>query len=105
MFTHPFVIWREFKRPNNQKNDKGKEKIYHFKAFFILFLPLLGSFSYRFTVPGVYYYSSGYVDSYNSRLLQGVVKVRSREEKSSSVSVSVGGLEALYMAGGTDLLR
>ncbi|XP_024153621.1 PKHD1 like 1, tandem duplicate 1 isoform X2 [Oryzias melastigma] len=60
-----------------------------------------GSFSYRFTVPGVYYYSSGYVDSYNSRLLQGVVKVRSREEKSSSVSVSVGGLEALYMAGGS----
>uniref|UniRef100_A0A3P9KTK4 Polycystic kidney and hepatic disease 1 (autosomal recessive)-like 1 n=1 Tax=Oryzias latipes TaxID=8090 RepID=A0A3P9KTK4_ORYLA len=62
-----------------------------------------GSFGYRFTVPGVYYYSSGYVDDYNTRLLQGVVKVRSREEKSSFVSVSVGGIEATYVAGAAPL--
>uniref|UniRef100_A0A3Q3JRM8 Polycystic kidney and hepatic disease 1 (autosomal recessive)-like 1 n=1 Tax=Monopterus albus TaxID=43700 RepID=A0A3Q3JRM8_MONAL len=53
-----------------------------------------GVFSYRFTAPGVYYYSSGYTDDANLRLLQGVVKVKSWEEKSSEVSVSVGSVEA-----------
>ncbi|XP_044191170.1 PKHD1 like 1, tandem duplicate 1 [Thunnus albacares] len=60
-----------------------------------------GFFGHRFTVPGVYYYSSGYVDSANVRLLQGVVKVEPREEKSSKVSVSVGGMEARHMTGGS----
>uniref|UniRef100_A0A3Q3K5H6 Polycystic kidney and hepatic disease 1 (autosomal recessive)-like 1 n=1 Tax=Monopterus albus TaxID=43700 RepID=A0A3Q3K5H6_MONAL len=54
-----------------------------------------GVFSYRFTAPGVYYYSSGYTDDANLRLLQGVVKVKSWEEKSSEVSVSVGSVECL----------
>jgi len=62
---------------------------------------LSGFFSYRFTVPGVYYYSSGYIDDANDRLLQGVVKVRSREEKNSNVSISVGGVEPRHVAGGT----
>ncbi|XP_025757857.1 PKHD1 like 1, tandem duplicate 1 isoform X2 [Oreochromis niloticus] len=58
-----------------------------------------GFFSYRFTAPGVYYYSSGYIDNANLRLLQGVVKVKSREEKSSKVSVRVKGIEARHVAG------
>ncbi|XP_030597029.1 PKHD1 like 1, tandem duplicate 1 [Archocentrus centrarchus] len=60
-----------------------------------------GFFSYRFTTPGVYYYSSGYVDNANLRLLQGVVKVNSREEKNSVVSVTVKGIEARHAAGGS----
>uniref|UniRef100_A0AAY5ETB4 Polycystic kidney and hepatic disease 1 (autosomal recessive)-like 1 n=1 Tax=Electrophorus electricus TaxID=8005 RepID=A0AAY5ETB4_ELEEL len=39
-----------------------------------------GFFSYRFTTPGVYYYSSGYIDSANQRSMQGVVNVRPLEE-------------------------
>uniref|UniRef100_A0A8D0AIF4 PKHD1 like 1 n=1 Tax=Sander lucioperca TaxID=283035 RepID=A0A8D0AIF4_SANLU len=58
-----------------------------------------GVFRYRFTAPGVYYYSSGYVDDANVRLLQGVVKVEAREEIRSKVSVSVGGMEARHMTG------
>ncbi|KAM4540003.1 PKHD1 like 1, tandem duplicate 1 [Odontesthes bonariensis] len=60
-----------------------------------------GFFSYRFTVPGVHYYSSGYIDAAAARLLQGVVKVRSREEKRSDISISVGGVEARHVAGGS----
>uniref|UniRef100_A0A3Q3X6F5 Uncharacterized protein n=1 Tax=Mola mola TaxID=94237 RepID=A0A3Q3X6F5_MOLML len=33
------------------------------------------TFRYRFTAPGVYFYSSGYVDDANVKTLQGVVKV------------------------------
>ncbi|KAM6899772.1 PKHD1 like 1, tandem duplicate 1 [Xenentodon cancila] len=58
-----------------------------------------GIFSYRFTVPGVYYYSSGYVDEANAKLLQGVVKVKTREDKTRRVSVSVGGIEARHVDG------
>uniref|UniRef100_A0A3B4U1D6 PKHD1 like 1, tandem duplicate 2 n=1 Tax=Seriola dumerili TaxID=41447 RepID=A0A3B4U1D6_SERDU len=59
-----------------------------------------GLFSYRFSSPGVYYYSSGYIDDAEVKLLQGVVKVELREEKSSRVSISVGGVEARYVMGG-----
>ncbi|XP_015225096.1 PREDICTED: fibrocystin-L-like, partial [Cyprinodon variegatus] len=58
-----------------------------------------GFYSYRFTVPGTYYYSSGYVGA--SILMQGAVKVMSREEKSSDVSVSVGGVLATYEPAGS----
>ncbi|KAI3358131.1 hypothetical protein L3Q82_003134 [Scortum barcoo] len=60
-----------------------------------------GFFGYRFNAPGVYYYSSGYIDTDNTKQLQGVVKVEAREEKSSRVSVSVGGAEARHVAGGS----
>ena len=59
-----------------------------------------GIFSHRFTAPGVYYYSSGYVDAHNLRLLQAVVKVEAREDETSRVSVSVGGVEARHVTGG-----
>ncbi|XP_033493349.2 PKHD1 like 1, tandem duplicate 1 [Epinephelus lanceolatus] len=59
-----------------------------------------GFFSYRFTIPGVYYYSSGYIDNAHARLLQGVVRVKARADMSSRVSVSVGGMEARHVLGG-----
>ncbi|KAG7219452.1 hypothetical protein INR49_009286 [Caranx melampygus] len=60
-----------------------------------------GSFRYRFTSPGVFYYSSGFIDDARERLLQGVVRVQRRAESSSRVLVSVGGVEARYVTGGT----
>uniref|UniRef100_A0AAR2IPV4 Polycystic kidney and hepatic disease 1 (autosomal recessive)-like 1 n=1 Tax=Pygocentrus nattereri TaxID=42514 RepID=A0AAR2IPV4_PYGNA len=58
-----------------------------------------GFFSYRFTAPGVYYYSSGYVDVANQRSLQGVVNVRPLEEISSGLQVTVAGFQALRSLG------
>uniref|UniRef100_A0A667X934 PKHD1 like 1, tandem duplicate 2 n=1 Tax=Myripristis murdjan TaxID=586833 RepID=A0A667X934_9TELE len=60
-----------------------------------------GLFRYRFTEAGVYYYSSGYIDESDTRLLQGVVRVRPLEETSGRVSVRVGGMEARHMTGGS----
>ncbi|XP_060949378.1 PKHD1 like 1, tandem duplicate 1 [Limanda limanda] len=60
-----------------------------------------GHFSYRFTAPGVYYYSSGYIDGANAKRLQGVVKVEARQQQSGKVSVSVGGVEARHVTGGS----
>lgn len=63
--------------------------------------PLLfpGFFRYQFTSPGVYYYSSGLVDSNDVTSLQGVVTVRAVEEKSTELHVTVGGFTALSRAG------
>ncbi|XP_039677098.1 fibrocystin-L-like [Perca fluviatilis] len=70
------------------------------KGFFFFFFCSPGFRYVHITASGVlYYYSSGYVDDANVRLLQGVVKVVAREEISSKVSVSVGGMEARHMTG------
>lgn len=61
---------------------------------------LSGNFKYRFTVPGVYYYSSGYIDDGSSKVLQGVVKVLPREDESKRITVSVSGVEARLVPGG-----
>lgn len=61
---------------------------------------LAGSFSYRFNSPGVYYYSSGYIDDAGVKILQGVVKVNPRQDESKKISVRVGGVEANYVTGG-----
>ncbi|KAA0710209.1 Fibrocystin-L Polycystic kidney and hepatic disease 1-like protein 1 [Triplophysa tibetana] len=53
-----------------------------------------GFFSHRFTSPGVYYYSSGFIDSYNQKTLQGVVTVRPLEERTVGLQVSVAGIQA-----------
>ncbi|XP_017158739.1 PKHD1 like 1, tandem duplicate 1 [Poecilia reticulata] len=58
-----------------------------------------GFFSYRFAVPGTYYYSSGYVGA--SILMQGVVRVVSREDTNADVSVRVGGVLARYLPEGS----
>ncbi|XP_069051252.1 PKHD1 like 1, tandem duplicate 1 [Lepisosteus oculatus] len=55
-----------------------------------------GFFRYRFTVAGIYYYSSGFVDDRNSRFMQGVVTVKPIEAKSVRFYLSVGGIEAKY---------
>ncbi|KAA0710214.1 Fibrocystin-L Polycystic kidney and hepatic disease 1-like protein 1 [Triplophysa tibetana] len=53
-----------------------------------------GFFRYRFTSPGVYYYSSGFLDSSNQKTLQGVVTVRPLEERTVGLQVSVAGIQA-----------
>nr|XP_055075131.1 fibrocystin-L-like [Misgurnus anguillicaudatus] len=53
-----------------------------------------GFFTYRFTSPGVYYYSSGYIDSNNRTTMQGVVTVRPVEEKTVELQVSIAGIQA-----------
>lgn len=53
----------------------------------------------------MYYYSSGYVDDANTKVLQGVVKVEPREEKDNKVSVSVAGMEALIRTGSRRVSR
>ena len=72
---------------------------------FFMYCPSVGFFGYRFTAPGVYYYSSGYIDSAKNKLLQGVVRVMPLEESTNKVSVSVGGMEAKLMSGGKYVLH
>ncbi|XP_063307204.1 fibrocystin-L-like [Pelobates fuscus] len=55
-----------------------------------------GVFSYQFTSPGLYYYSSGYLKSDQSIFMQGVVNVSPRQDQNSGVYLSVGGIEANY---------
>ncbi|XP_062385127.1 fibrocystin-L-like [Sardina pilchardus] len=54
-----------------------------------------GFFRYQFTSPGVYYYSSGFVDSREEKSLQGVVTVRDAEESRSELHVTVEGFMAM----------
>ncbi|XP_076157842.1 PKHD1 like 1, tandem duplicate 1 [Alosa pseudoharengus] len=54
-----------------------------------------GFFRYQFTSPGVYYYSSGFVDSTDEKSLQGVVTVRDVEESRPELHVTVGGFTAM----------
>lgn len=61
---------------------------------------LKGSFRYHFTIPGVYYYSSGYLDDDNMKVMQGVVKVQPLTDKSSRIVVHVRGIEAKHATGG-----
>ncbi|XP_036904303.1 fibrocystin-L isoform X2 [Sturnira hondurensis] len=58
-----------------------------------------GSFSYRFTSPGIHYYSSGYVDDAQSALLQGVVNVLPAETRHIPLHLFVGSTEATYTQG------
>ncbi|XP_016299954.1 fibrocystin-L-like [Sinocyclocheilus anshuiensis] len=58
-----------------------------------------GFFAYRFTSPGVYYYSSGYIDSGNQKTLQGVVTVMPLEESTVRLQVFVTGIEATMNIG------
>ncbi|TRY58762.1 hypothetical protein DNTS_034592, partial [Danionella cerebrum] len=53
-----------------------------------------GFFTYRFTSPGVYYYSSGYIDSGRQRTLQGVVTVLPLEEHTVELQLFVTGIKA-----------
>ncbi|XP_051526679.1 fibrocystin-L-like [Myxocyprinus asiaticus] len=53
-----------------------------------------GFFAYRFTSPGVYYYSSGYIDSGNQKMLQGVVTVKPLEESTVGLQLFVAGIQA-----------
>ncbi|XP_043545298.1 fibrocystin-L-like [Chiloscyllium plagiosum] len=63
-----------------------------------------GSFSYHFTSPGTYYYSSGYVDQKQSIILQGTVNVKPAEERIESVHIYLAGIEAEYVPGPSEKL-
>ncbi|XP_066572050.1 PKHD1 like 1, tandem duplicate 1 isoform X2 [Amia ocellicauda] len=54
----------------------------------------LGVFRYRFTVPGVYYYSSGFLDNTNTRSMQGVVQVQPVQPNSGRFQLTVGNISA-----------
>ncbi|XP_061122944.1 PKHD1 like 1, tandem duplicate 1 [Syngnathus typhle] len=56
-----------------------------------------GYFSYSFTIPGVYYYSSGYIDENNKLELRGVVRVVDRVTSNKDVKVQVGGVEGRHV--------
>ncbi|XP_072925977.1 LOW QUALITY PROTEIN: PKHD1 like 1, tandem duplicate 1 [Hemitrygon akajei] len=58
-----------------------------------------GFFSHRFTSPGSFFYSSGYIDQNSKIFLQGIVHVRAAEENSLNLRVSVAGIEAEYLSG------
>ncbi|XP_056378576.1 fibrocystin-L-like isoform X2 [Hyla sarda] len=55
-----------------------------------------GVFQYQFTSPGIYYFSSGYLDDGQTILMQGVITVIPISDQYSPVNVSIGGLEATY---------
>uniref|UniRef100_A0A8C5R062 PKHD1 like 1 n=1 Tax=Leptobrachium leishanense TaxID=445787 RepID=A0A8C5R062_9ANUR len=54
-------------------------------------------FSYQFTSPGVYYYSSGYVDNGKTIFMQGTVYVSPAQDQNRGVYLSVEGIEADYV--------
>ncbi|XP_056378584.1 fibrocystin-L-like [Hyla sarda] len=58
-----------------------------------------GVFQYQFTLPGIYYFSSGYVDDGQTILMQGVITVIPISDQYSPVNVSIGGMEATYASG------
>ncbi|XP_072104046.1 PKHD1 like 1, tandem duplicate 1 [Mobula birostris] len=58
-----------------------------------------GFFSHRFTSPGSFFYSSGYIDQNKKIFLQGTVHVRAAEENSLNLRVSVAASEAEYLSG------
>ncbi|XP_053468790.1 PKHD1 like 1, tandem duplicate 1 [Ictalurus furcatus] len=64
-----------------------------------------GFYSYCFTAPGVYYYSSGYINSANQISMQGVVNVRPLEERSTELNLTVAGFQALQYQDSTRLSR
>ncbi|XP_045717230.1 fibrocystin-L [Phyllostomus hastatus] len=58
-----------------------------------------GSFSYRFTSPGIHYYSSGYIDDAQSIFLQGVINILPAETRHIPLHLFVGSTEATYTQG------
>uniref|UniRef100_A0A8C5AWE7 PKHD1 like 1, tandem duplicate 1 n=1 Tax=Gadus morhua TaxID=8049 RepID=A0A8C5AWE7_GADMO len=57
-------------------------------------------FRYRFTTPGVFYYSSGPTTSGRGHTLQGVVRVKPPGDQTPPVIVTLGGMEARRAADG-----
>ncbi|MBN3294522.1 PKHL1 protein, partial [Polypterus senegalus] len=55
-----------------------------------------GYFTYEFTIPGVYYYSSGYIDNAQTIAMQGVVTVNPLPDDQENIFISVLEIEANY---------
>uniref|UniRef100_A0A6I8N1M6 Fibrocystin-L n=1 Tax=Ornithorhynchus anatinus TaxID=9258 RepID=A0A6I8N1M6_ORNAN len=58
-----------------------------------------GSFSYQFTSPGIYYYSSGFIDEAQSIFLQGVINVLPNEDRDIPLHLFIDEIEATYVKG------
>uniref|UniRef100_A0A7N4NVE6 Fibrocystin-L n=1 Tax=Sarcophilus harrisii TaxID=9305 RepID=A0A7N4NVE6_SARHA len=58
-----------------------------------------GSFSYQFTSPGIYYYSSGFINEAQSIFLQGVINVLPAKNKYIPLHLFISGTEATYAQG------
>nr|XP_014351910.1 PREDICTED: fibrocystin-L [Latimeria chalumnae] len=58
-----------------------------------------GILSYRFTFPGTYYYSSGYINNEKTIFMQGAINVLPAPNMRRKLYLSVGGIEAVYRPG------
>ena len=56
-----------------------------------LYLYTLGSFTYQFNTPGIYYYWSGLVDS-NTISFRGIVEVIDGNDKELEINVKLNGI-------------
>ncbi|GFN92108.1 fibrocystin-l, partial [Plakobranchus ocellatus] len=66
----------------------------------------VGSFTQRFTVPGIYYYWTGYMNSFKTIYFRGTISVVALESDSRVLSVKLRGQEAHHVTTGrSKLLR
>ena len=54
----------------------------------------IGSFTHQFNQPGVYHYTSGYVESTRQILFRGIVEVLSSMDKELEIDVQLNGISA-----------
>lgn len=54
----------------------------------------IGSFTYQFNQPGIYYYSSGYVEATKQIVFRGVVEVVDSQDKELEINYHLGNIEA-----------
>ena len=73
-----------------------KEKtILHFNYIFRVFS--IGTFSYQFNKPGVYYYWSGYINSSDIVYSRGVIRVQnSASDKQAELNVVVNNFAGIF---------
>lgn len=64
-----------------------------------------GQFEYTFGRPGIYFFTSGYVDHAKSRSLQGKAEVKPRKEQSNKVVLKVREVEADHKPTGSSRAR
>ncbi|KAJ8026005.1 Fibrocystin-L [Holothuria leucospilota] len=59
----------------------------------------IGSYSYTFTAPGTYYYSSGPVDNADTLYMKGVIHVVEADSIAYELNLELGGYSSLYNPG------
>ena len=53
-----------------------------------------GSFTYQFNQAGIYYYSSGFVESTNQIMFRGIIEVVNSQDKELEIDVQLNGVDA-----------